>query len=115
MAETQKRVSWLELFYDLAFVALIAQLTYTVADHHTEIMDLFLVGIVGYMIFISWAGTMTNRNFRDTETTKDRLLIQLQMVFAFLMSITLSGVLEGELWPFLLSFVAIRIIQIKMQ
>lgn len=114
MEQLEKRVSWLELFYDLAFVALIAQLTYTVAEYHYTLEQLFLVGIVGYMIFIAWTGTMINRNFRNTETTKDRLLIQLQMIFAFMMSVTLSGVFHGELWPFLLSFVGIRALQIKM-
>jgi len=48
-----KRASWIELFYDLAYVALIAQLTYLVADYHTTPYDWLNSGIVAYAIFVA--------------------------------------------------------------
>ncbi len=112
MNEEIKKVSWLELFYDLAFIALIAQLTYAVADHHKSFTDIFLVGLIGYMIFIAWLGTTVSRNINATESTRDKLLIQLQMVLAFFMSLTLPGMFEGDLAPFFLSFALIRALQL---
>jgi low temperature requirement protein LtrA len=109
-----KKVSWLELFYDLVFVALIAQLTYEVANHHTTFTDLYTVGLVGYMTFVAWWGTTVNRNLQDSEGFTDRILIQIQMLFAFLMSITLPGMFEGIVAPFFLSFAAIKALQIYM-
>lgn len=112
MNDEIRKVSWLELFYDLSFVALVAQLTYVVSDHHKTLIDLFHVGLVGYMIFLAWIGTTVSRNINKTETKKDKLLIQLQMVLAFLMSLTLPGVFEGVLMPFFLSYALIKSVQL---
>ena len=39
MIPEYKRASWLELFYDVAFVALVAQLTYLTAKYHHSVAD----------------------------------------------------------------------------
>ena len=77
MESRVKKVSWLELFYDLVYVALIAQLTYEVAKHHTTLFDLFTIGLIGYMIFVAWWGTTVNRNLQDSEGYLDRILVQI--------------------------------------
>ena len=79
-----KRASWLELFYDVAFVALIAQLTYLAAANHQALTDYLHIFIVGYSIFIAWWATTANRNLQLTETTTDKLLVQLTMVGVFI-------------------------------
>ena len=114
MSESLKRASWLELFYDLAFVALVAQLTYLAADHHNSLTDLLNIFLLGYAIFIAWWGTTANRNLQDGEDIKDKLFIQLQMVGAFLMSITMPGVFEGDVGGFLTAFALVRGLQILM-
>ncbi len=112
MTDTIKRASWLELFYDLVFVALVAQLTYAVADYHSTWLDWFHVGIVGYLIFFAWLGTTVSRNLGEEENTIDRLLVQLQMVFAFSMSLSLVDVFAGQFDQFLMGYVLVRLVQV---
>lgn len=109
-----KRASWLELFYDVAFVALIAQLTYLAAAHHHTIVDVFNIVVVGYTIFIAWWATTANRNLQPSETSADKLFIQFQMVGAFLMSLTMPGVFEGSYLGFFMTLAAVRFLQAFM-
>jgi low temperature requirement protein LtrA len=109
-----KRASWLELFYDVAFVALVAQLTYLAAEHHQSLLDLYNIFIVGYTIFIAWWATTANRNLQPDETATDKFFVQLQMVAAFLMSITMSAVFEGDYLGFFMTFAGLRSLQAFM-
>ncbi len=109
-----KRASWLELLYDLAFVALVAQLTYLAAAHHHTVADVLNIFIIGYTIFIAWWATTANRNLQDTETTKDKLLVQLQMIGAFIMSITMPAVFDGSYAGYFGAMAAIRFLQTFM-
>ncbi len=109
-----KRASWLELFYDVAFVALVAQLTYLAYEHHHTLQELYTIFIVGYTIFIAWWATTANRNLQPTETAGDKFFIQLQMVAAFLMSLTMNPVFTGEYLWFFLTFGLLRFLQAFM-
>lgn len=106
-----KRASWLELFYDVAFVALVAQLTYLGYAHHHSFTDIFSLFIIGYIIFLTWWATTANRNLQPNETTGDKLFIQLQMVAAFFMSVTMASVFEGDYTGFFVTLAVLRILQ----
>lgn len=114
MTEVLKRASWLELFYDLAYVALVAQLTYLVAQYHSTFEEVLIGLLISYMIFVGWWGTTANRNLQDSEDTTDKLFIQLQMLIALLMSISMSAVYEGDPTRFFLLFAVIRLVQVLM-
>jgi low temperature requirement protein LtrA len=114
MAEPTKRATWIELFYDLAFVALIAQLTYLVAEHHHTLRDILNIVVVGYSIFIAWWATSVNRNLQETETATDKVLIQIKMVGAFIMSLTMPAVFVGQYLGFALALAAVRFVQVFM-
>lgn len=114
MNSENKRASWLELFYDLAFVALVAQLTHIAVDYHSSWEDIFHIFIIGYSLFVAWWATTANRNLQPKETTTDKLLIQLQMVTAFMMSVTMSGVFYGDYVGFFASLAALRLLQAFM-
>jgi low temperature requirement protein LtrA len=83
MIEDFKRASWLELFYDVAFVALVAQLTYLAYDHHHTVTDLYTIFLVGYTIFIAWWSTTANRNLQPTETGLDKFLFSYKWWWRF--------------------------------
>ncbi len=106
-----KRASWLELFYDVAFVALVAQLTYLGYAHHHSLSDIFSLFVIGYVIFLTWWATTANRNLQPTETLGDKLFIQLQMVAAFFMSVTMASVFEGEYVGFFVTLAVLRVLQ----
>lgn len=109
-----ERASWLELFYDVAFVALVAQLTYLTASNYHSLHDFLNVFIIGYAIFIAWWGTTANRNLQPTEGSFDKLVIQLQMVGAFLMSLTMGATFAGEYVWFFVTFGFVRFLQAMM-
>ena len=109
-----KRASWLELLYDLAFVALVAQLTYLAADHHTTLTDALNIFFVGYTIFFAWLGTTVNRNLQEKETTLDKLFIQLQMIGAFGMSLSMPGVFQGEYIGYFVTLMLVGLVQVFM-
>lgn len=114
MPEEYKRASWLELFYDVAFVALVAQLTYLTAKHHHSLEDFLNIFIIGYSIFIAWWATTANRNLQPNEKAVDKLLVQLQMVGAFLMSLTMSATFAGDYFWFFVTFGVVRLLQAMM-
>lgn len=109
-----KRASWLELFYDVAFVALVAQLTYLAYEHHESLTDLLNIFIIGYAIFIAWWVTTANRNLKPTEITTDKISIQVQMVAAFFMSITMPAIFTGSYIGFFLTLAILRLVQSGM-
>jgi low temperature requirement protein LtrA len=114
MIENAKRASWLELFYDVAFVAVVAQLTYLASSHYHVLADWVTVFIVGYSIFVAWWGTTANRNLQPSENTQDKLFIQLQMAGMFMMSITMPAVFEGHYIGFYLTLGLVRLLQAFM-
>lgn len=109
-----KRASWLELFYDVAFVALVAQLTYLAYEHHHSVKDFLHIFIIGYTIFIAWWITTANRNLQSEEQTADKILVQLQMIGAFLMSLTMGPVFTGSYMGFFLALGLLRLLQSMM-
>jgi low temperature requirement protein LtrA len=82
-AHAERRVSWLELFSDLIFVVVIADLAHYLAEHTTW------SGLLGYgLLFVAgwWAwigGTFYNERF-ETQDVSHRL-------FTFLQIITVAG------------------------
>lgn len=110
----EKRASWLELFYDVAFIALVAQLTYLASTYHHTLTDFLNIGIIAYSIFIAWWATTANRNLQPQENKFDKFLVQTQMIGAFLMSVTMQPVFEGSYYGFFLALAAVRLLQAFM-
>lgn len=111
---TLKRATWLELLYDVAFVALIAQVTYLASDYYYSVLGLVHVFIIGYTIFLTWWSATVNRNLQERETTTDKLLVQVQLMGAFLMSLTMPGVFEGEYTGYFAALAFVRLLQVGM-
>ncbi len=109
-----KRASWLELFYDVAFVALVAQLTYLASSNYTDILDWLTIITIGYAIYLAWWSTTANRNFQPTETIADKLLIQLQMVGMFSLSLMMPAMFEQSYTGFFVIFGLLRGLQTFM-
>jgi len=98
--ENSYSASWLELFFDLVFVAMVAQLTYHFSYNHSTFEDFLQLGIVGYMIFLSWMLTTANRNLRQEEDLTDIIGVQLQMALILIMSLTLPQAFAEYSWLF---------------
>ncbi len=103
----ERKTSWLELFYDLVFVVVVAELAHFLATHVS------LEGALGYvLLFITawwlWiGGTYYNDRF-ETEDVSHRLSTLLQIIPAAALAAFVHDGLAGTSVPFALSYAAGR-------
>ena len=105
----ERHATWLELFYDLVFVAAIAQLATKLSD------DYSLRGVVEFiMLFVpvwwAWIGHTFYSTRFDSDDTVHRLLTLLQMVFIASLAIHVPYGLSKHATGFALSYVGVRAI-----
>ncbi|MBC8075096.1 MAG: low temperature requirement protein A, partial [Chloroflexales bacterium] len=109
----ERRASWLELFYDLVFVVVVAEVAHYLAEHVTP------VGVLGYaLLFLAvWWSWISGTVYTDRFETMDisyRLIVFLQMVPVAAMAIFAHDAL-GEGGPqFALAYVAARLLIIAL-
>lgn len=105
----ERKVSWLELFYDLVFVVVIAQLSHGLAAH---------VGWRGLLYFVlpfvpAWwlwiGGTIYAERF-ETEDVGHRLITFLQMMPVVAMAVVLHHGLEESSGGFAVAYAAGRLL-----
>ena len=105
--ERERRVSWLELFYDLVFVVVVAEVAHYLAEHISA------QGVLGYvLLFIAvwWAwigGTFYTERF-ETQDVSYRLLTFLQMLPVAAMAVFASDGLGASSAQFALAYAAVR-------
>ena len=106
-----RKVSWLELFYDLVFVAVIAQLSHYLAGHMTW------SGVAGYaLLFVPvwwvWiASTYYNERF-ETYGLETRVFTFVQMLPVAAMAVFVHGALGETGAQFALAYATARVIHI---
>lgn len=108
-----KKVKWIELFYDLIFVAAIATATHTLL--HVEDKTIPMEYIAKFvLIFIpiwwAWVGQTLYINRYGEDTTKDRIWMGIQMIFVILMTASLSVNFDAYYLPFLVGYLGIRLV-----
>ncbi len=96
-AEANRRATWLELFYDLVYVATVIQIGDRLSD------DVSINGFLGVVaLFIpvwwSWVGTTFYSNRFDSDDAVHRLLVFTKIFFVSLMAINVYDAL-GETAP----------------
>ncbi|REJ76874.1 MAG: hypothetical protein DWQ36_16325 [Acidobacteria bacterium] len=105
----ERRVAWIELFYDLVYVATIIQL----GDALSRRAD--LVGFLGFAalfaaIWYAWTGyTFYSNRFR-VDDSLHRLLVFVKMFGIACMAVLAPGVFEGETRPFAFAYVLVRLV-----
>lgn len=106
--EAERRATWLELFYDLVFVATIGQLSHALSE------QLSWAGVGGFVIFFipiwwCWVGATFYATRFDTDGLFDRLFTFIQMVIVAAMAVHVHhGLGEGDL-GFALCYGAFRV------
>lgn len=102
-----RRVSWLELFFDLVFVALIAKLSHALGAH------LNAAGVIAFVLTLLpvwwvWiAGVVYNERF-ETDDVRYRLLMLSQLLGVAVMGVFVEGGVTDNNLAFSLSYVATR-------
>ena len=99
----EKRVTWLELFYDLIFVAAFIQLGNGLS-HHVSVEGALTFAAVFLPLWVAWTGFTFFENRYTLDDFTHRLVVFVQMFAVGAMAIGAPRVLEGK--PVAFSFAA---------
>ncbi len=103
----ERHASWLELFYDLAFVAAIGQLGTTLAGNFT--MQSFGIAAALFVaIWWGWVGQTFYLSRFDSDDLQHRILTMVQIFIVVAMAVYIPQAMEGNLAGFVVSFVLMR-------
>ena len=111
--DEERRVTWLELFYDLVYVATLIQLGNSLSE------DVSLAGFLRFVIVFApiwwaWTGMTFYLNRFVVDDLRHRALIYLQIVAIFLLGISLEGAFGDLKTQFVLAYVAVRLVQVVL-
>lgn len=110
---THKPVLWLELFFDLIFVAAIAKATHVLLhleDGTIPIEYLFKFALIFIPIWWSWVGHTLYTNRFGEDRLSHRLFMILQMFFMVVLTASLSPDFDSYYLPFLIGYVGVRFV-----
>jgi low temperature requirement protein LtrA len=109
----ERRTGWLELFYDLVFVAIVAELSHVVADHPgvESVAHFAILFVAAWWMWIG--GTIYNDRF-ETDDASQRLVTLLQMLPVAAMAYFAHDGLAHGSTGFALAYIAGRLIIIGL-
>ena len=93
--ETGRRVTWLELFFDLVFVAAVAQVGTHLRDDYS-VVGLLRFTFLFVLIWWAWLGHTTFSTRFDTDDLVQRGFTWLQMFVVAVMAINATGALDSR-------------------
>ncbi len=105
----EKKVGWLELFYDLIYVATFIQLGNALSQ------NLSLGGVLGFvgllaLLWLTWTAFTDYSNRFDVDDFTHRALVFVQMFCIGGMAISVPHVFDGETSQFALFYAGVRIV-----
>lgn len=109
--QQDRHATWLEVFYDLVFAAVIAQLASLLSVHHTPI-ELLRASLLFVTVWWAWVGQTFYLTRFDTDDIGHRLLTLLQILAVAAMAAYLPGALGQSAAGFALSYSGVRIVLI---
>jgi low temperature requirement protein LtrA len=105
----ERKISWLELFYDLVYVAAIGQFTHNMEAHLSW-------SVVGYsfllfaLVFWSWVNGSQYYDLHGSDGVRTRLFTLLQMLAVAAVAITINDAYAGYHRSFAVAFAVIEAI-----
>src|SRR4051812_49711496 len=111
--EDDRRATWLELFFDLVFVAAVGQLANSLAAEPTAARFFEFLGLF-VPVWWAWMGFTFYANRFDTDDLPYRLLMLLAMFGVAVLATTIPSVFRGATEGFVLAYVAVRIVLVTL-
>ena len=105
----ERRATWLELFFDLVFVAAVSQLASALSSQPTTGRFFEFAGLF-VPVWWCWTGFTFYANRFDTDDLPYRLLTLLAMFGVAVVATTVPGVFGGATSAFPLAYVGVRIV-----
>lgn len=109
----ERRVTWLELLYDLVYVATIIQLG-AYLSHNVSWMGVVGFGALFVPIWWSWTGLTFYANRFVVDDIWHRLLIFAQIAAVTILAVSVEAAIGERAVQFALAYVAVRVILIVL-
>jgi low temperature requirement protein LtrA len=111
--DEMRRATWLELFFDLVFVAAVGQLAMALSAEPTTARFFEFLGLF-VPVWWAWMGFTFYANRFDTDDVVYRLLLLLAMFGVAGLATTIPSVFDGATRGFPLAYVAVRLVLIAL-
>lgn len=105
----ERHATWLELFYDLAFVAVISQISHGL-DHDYTLKGLMTACLLYIPVWWAWVGQAFYLSRFDSDDMGHRLLALAQIVIAAFMAVSINMGFDGNPDFFALCYASVRAI-----
>jgi low temperature requirement protein LtrA len=109
----ERHASWLELFFDLVFLAATAQLV-AVLESHASISGIARFAALFAVIWWVWVMFTTYSDRFGTEDIFHRIAIMLAMVLAVGLAVAAPGTFHGHSTPFVIAYLLLKSEQIGL-
>ena len=112
-AESHRHATWMELFFDLVFVAAVARLATMLIERHDAIG---FVRFVGLFVPVAWAwmGYTYYANRFDTDDVPYRAMVSAGMAAVAAMAVAIGDFSDEGLMRFALAYAAVRLVLLLM-
>lgn len=107
-----KKVTWLELFYDLLFVAAVSKASHVLLHVEDELLSLETLGkfvLIFIPIWWAWVGQTLFVNRYGQDTAVHRIFLIIQLFFVLIMTASLSVDFDANYLPFLIGYLGLRV------
>ena len=111
--QNARKISWLELFYDLVYVACIGQITSHIAAH-PDGKDISYAILFFAFIYWSWINGTQYYELHGNDTVRTRWFVFLQMLAVGAVAISAPAAFLGNVSSFTISFLVIQGITIYL-
>jgi len=111
--DEMRRATWLELFFDLVFVAAVGQLAMALSAEPTTARFFEFLGLF-VPVWWAWMGFTFYANRFDTDDLVYRLLLLVAMFGVAVLATTIPSVFDGATRGFPLAYVGVRLVLIAL-
>src|SRR5580692_1076561 len=105
--QNERKISWLELFYDLVYVACIGQITSHIATH-MDGEDIGYAVLFFVFIYWSWINGTQYYELHGNDTIRTRWFVFIQMLAIGAVAISVPAAFRGNSFSFTVSFLVIQ-------
>ena len=111
--DEERRATWLELFFDLVFVAAVGQLANSLAAEPTTARFFEFLGLF-VPVWWAWMGFTFYANRFDTDDLLYRVLMLVAMFGVAVLATTIPSVFHGATEGFPLAYVGVRLVLVTL-
>jgi low temperature requirement protein LtrA len=105
-----RQVSFLELFYDLVYVAVIGQAAHHLAEH-VSVRGLAEFAVVFALIWIAWINGSLYLELHGREDGRTRSIVFVQMGILVLLAVFTADAADGSGWSFAVVYTTYQVVQ----